>query len=503
MGHAARAEVRPGPAPPADGIVGIVGIGRIGPGSRLRSVGALLALLALVAAVLAPVLGAGFVFDDRADAIDNPAATPGGFFAALGVTNRPLLKATYALQRATSGVEPLPFHLVNLVLHLAATAMVCTLVRRWAAGPAAGRAVEPSGLVAWGAAAIWALHPAVVEAVAPVSGRSVLLSTVLLLGAVLLATGDGGVSRPRAAAIALLAFAAPSSRETALVLPALLLLWQATVGAAEPRARRAWRQLPALAGATLAALVLGLGDRQRELVAFSLGQRSALEALRGNLHALFEILGLWIAPDRISADPAAPHELAWSAPATLVRLALLVLVAVGVILFRRRAPRAALAAGWTLLALAPTNSILWRLDPVAPRALYLSSFGIVLALALVAARALAAPRRRPAAAAAATAAMLVVLALGLGTLARGAHRRAALWAEPAALWADAALKAPERTRPWLNLGIALMVADRLDAAEVALGAALALDPGESRARCALDSIRIRRLARSSDPRSSS
>jgi hypothetical protein len=40
-----------------------------------------------------------------------------------------------------------------------------------------------------------------------------------------------------------------------------------------------------------------------------------------------------------------------------------------------------------------------------------------------------------------------------------------------------------------------MAADRLEAAETALGAVLALDPGEARARCALDSIRIRRLAR--------
>jgi hypothetical protein len=42
--------------------------------------------------------------------------------------------------------------------------------------------------------------------------------------------------------------------------------------------------------------------------------------------------------------------------------------------------------------------------------------------------------------------------------------------------------------------VELLLSDQLDAAETALRRAAELAPGESAARCALDAIRIRRLA---------
>jgi len=440
-----------------------------------------------VAVALAPVLAAGFVWDDRADVLANPAATPAGFAAALGTTNRPLLKATYALQRATTGADPLPFHAVNLLLHLAATAAVFALARRVLA--AAGGA--HADLAAWGAAALWALHPAAAEAVAPVVGRSALLSSALLLAAVLLATRARPPGPRAMVAVGALAFAAPLARETALVAPALLLLWQLTLGADEPRAAAVRRQLPALAGASLAALAIALSARHRELLAFSLAERAPLDALRGNVSAVFELAGLWASPGRISVDPAQGADLPWSAPAMLARAAALAVVVTFALRARRRAPAAAFAAGWTLLALAPSNSIVWRLDPVAPRALYLASIGLVLLVALAATRAASAlSRGRPVRAAAAAAAL--ACALPLAALARSAQLRAGLWSDPAALWADAAAKNPASARPWQNLGVELLLADRLEPAEDAFRRALALAPGEARALCALDSIHIRR-----------
>lgn len=452
-----------------------------------------LLLLVAVGAALAPTLDVGFVYDDRGDVLDNPAASPEGFVAALGRTNRPLLKGSYALQRAATGAAARPFHAVNLALHLACTLLAFGLARRLARS--AG--VERTAWVGAFAAAVWALHPAAVEAVAPVTGRSVLLSTLLLLAALLLVTAERPPGLAVAGIAATLALAAPLARETALVLPALAFAWQATLGAGEGRSTALRRQLPLLAGALVAAGALALSARHRELVAFSLAARPPLEALRGNVAAVFDIARLWLEPGRLSVDPAPAAELAWGAPATLLRLALLAAVAAFAVLARRRRPLAAFACGWALLALAPANSIVWRLDPVSARPLYLATLVPVAALAVGVARAVAlAARRWPARDAAAAGPALAAAACLVGllttaTLARRSHERAHLYTDPTALWSDAAAKAPDRSRPWQNLGIELMLAERLDPAARALERALELDPSASSARCALTALRIR------------
>ncbi len=464
---------------------------------------ALMATLLLVAvgAALAPTLDAGFIFDDQVDVLDNAAASPEGFLPALGRTNRPLLKATYALQRATTGAAARPFHAVNLALHLACALAAFLLARRLARRAGAPR-VELVGALA---AALWALHPAVVEAVAPVTGRSVLLSTLLLLAALLLVTDDRPPGLAVAGLAALLALAAPLARETALVLPALGLLWQATLGTGESRAAALRRQLPLLAGVLLAAVALALSARHRELLAYSFAVRPPLAALRGNVFALFDIVRLWLEPGRISIDPAPTMDLPWSAPATLLRLALLAATTAFAFVARHRLPLAAFACGWALLALAPTNSVIWRLDPVSARPLYLATLVPLAALAAGVVRALS---RRPwssvggAARVARVAVGGLLFLLPTTSLALRAHERARLYSDPAALWSDAAAKAPGRARPWLNLGIELMLAERLDPAEGALERALAIDPAHSNARCALTALRIRRQANQMFERSS-
>lgn len=447
-----------------------------------------IALAALVSVVFAlvPTLAAGWIWDDRADVLGNPAATPEGLVAALGKTNRPLLKASYALQRAWAGNDPLPFHLANLLLHLGAAALVFVLVRR-ALG---GQRRSSSPFVALAAASIWALHPAVVDAVAPVSGRSALLSTVLLLVAFLMATGAAPPRRWVLLATALAAATAPLAKETALVLPALVALWQVTLGAREPVLAMRHRWLPILAGWSAAVAALAASDRQRELVAFSLVERGPLAALRGNVHAVVELARLWLAPGALSIDPAAPAEAPWSSPATLAKLALLAGLGVGAIALRRRLPVAALGVGWTLLALAPTNSVIWRLDPVAPRALYLASIGAIVLLATLF-RALVDSRRSGRLAAGVATVAIVALAAALAVATR---ERAVLYADPVAVWADAAFKAPTKARPRANLGVALLLSGRLDEAEAALAGARILDPLDARSACALDAVRIRRSA---------
>jgi tetratricopeptide (TPR) repeat protein len=422
-----------------------------------------LQLLGLLA--FAPALWGGFVYDDRRDILVNPAARADSFLDRLSQTVRPLLKASYALQDALTGHDPLAFHAVNLALHLGAILLLFALVAR--AGRAAGVSPPAADRLAGLTTGLWAAHPALAETVAYVSGRSMGLSAVLLLGCLLAATS----ARPRPWLAGGLALLAPLARETALVTPLLLLAWQVTVARTETRGAALRRALPVWLGAALAVLILALMARHRELVAFSLGQRGPLEALRANLFAIPEILRLWLEPARISVLPAQPVTYGWTDPPTLLRLAVLGALPVLALALRCRAPLVALAVLWTLLALAPTNSLIWRVDPVAVRPLYLAGIGVSLLLALV----LCGLRG-------AGLALAAALVLGLGLQARD---RATLYQDEVALFADAAAKAPEDARAQTMLGLVLANAGRVEEARSALSRALALDPYRTEAAKAL------------------
>ena len=428
------------------------------------------ALALLVAAVFANAARAGFQFDDWADVVGNPAATAATFLDRLPLTVRPLLKASYALQDWLHGSWAAGFHAVNVLLHAAATMLVLVLARRML------RLMGGDASLALVVAGLWAVHPAMAETVTYVSGRSAGLSGLLMLAALALATGP----RSRAAAIGagLCAALAPLARETALVLPALVLLWQVTLARAEPPPVAVRRIAPVLLGAGVAALVLAAMPAHRGLVEFSLQARGPVDALRGNVHAVADMLWLWLAPWQVSIDPAQPLAWGWLEAPTLVRLAGLAAAVAVALSLRRRAPLAAFAIGWTLLCFVPTNSVIWRVDPVALRPLYLAGLGPVLLLALVLGRL---DRLVPRAGAAAALALMAVLAAMT-------VQRNALYADPVALWQQAVDQAPERGRPWVGLGWALMEEGDLAGAERALAEGLAREPWNLGARHLLEVV---------------
>ncbi len=444
-----------------------------------------LLVAALAAAPFAAALGAGFVFDDEGEVVGS--VTPLATFAERLVTlGRPLLKATYALGVWAHGPSPSGFRLLNVALHAASAVLVFLLAERWlsARRPGDSGALRAA---AFAGAALWALHPLAAETVTYVSGRSMGLSTLLVLASLALVAADDVPSTRRGLGAGLLAFLAPLAKETALVLPLLLVWWEATLGPRDvPLRERARRLAPVLGGTAGAAFVLAVLPRHRELLGFSLAVRPPLEALRGNVQAVPAMLGLWAFPWRLSIDPAKPLEWAWTEAPTLLGLAFLGALAAVALVARRRAPFLAFAVGWSLLALAPSNSFVWRLDPVGVRPLYLASVGpAVLAAGLVGA-ALAA--RAPAFGRAAVAgALALASALGAGLVVRNARYRS-----PVALWEDAVRKAPGSARAKNNLGFAYLAAGRLDDAERLLEAAREADPAMSQPECGLAAIRIRR-----------
>lgn len=412
-------------------------------------------LLALTAGVFANALGVTFVLDDMGDIADNPSARAQTFFERLPFTNRPLLKASYALNDAAHGLVPFGYAVVNVALHMVTVALAFLLLKR------AFEATRNQGaaLCAVAACGLWAFHPALTESVTYLSGRSMVLSSVLVVGALLAATGE----RPRPLIAFFCAALAPLARETALVLPLILLWWTWTVGA--PRGR-AW---PVWLGSALAALIIALMPRHRELIAFSFEMRDPLTALRGNIHAATETLGFWLMPWRVTIFPDATSPYGWAEVPTLIRIAGFAAAWVLAFIFRRRAPALAFGIGLVLLALAPSQTFIWRADPVALKPLYLAGLGLCIA-AIDLMRRAGGPRT------VLVAALMLAVPLAVMTV-----QRNTLFSSELALYEDAVEKTPESASAWIAYGSALLSERRYDEAEVALDRGLDLRPYDERA----------------------
>lgn len=413
-----------------------------------------LLLLAAVAAAWGVGLGGGFRFDDWPNIVHDPAtAQAGAFLDRLGWGLRPLLRATYFLDHALWGMKATGFLLTNLLLHAGTVLAVFHL---------AARRLDHQG-AALVAALVFALQPANAEAVAYLSGRSVLLSTALLLGA-LLAHERGCETSPSARAwrwLSLLAFVlAALARETALAYPFLLWAWEVTRPGGGQR-RRAW--VPGLLAGCLACLLLAL-PRYRELAVYSAQLRSPLASLSANLASLPESLSLWFRPWALSLVHPAPDQTALRAA---LGLALLLLLAILAVRGTRPWPLAALAAAWVLIALAPTHGLMARRDLISERQLYLAWVGP----SLLAGGLWRFLRRSAASNLATVVGVAILLSAGGACL-----RRADLWRDEVRLWSDTVRKAPDSALAWNNLGAAHRDAGDVPAAAAAFRRAIALDP---------------------------
>ncbi|HUC86097.1 MAG TPA: tetratricopeptide repeat protein [Candidatus Acidoferrales bacterium] len=201
-------------------------------------------VLATVAAYW-PVFSAGFIWDDDAYVTENPLLTaPDGWFRIWFSAHSqsqyfPLVYTTLRMEYAMWGLNPLGYHVVNLVLHVGNALLIWKLLR-WLAVPGA-----------WLAAAVFALHPVQVETVAWVTELKNTESTLFYLLAIFawwkFCAGRGPWLYLLALGLHALALFA---KTTACTLPAamLLVLWirREPVG---------WRR----AAQTLPFLFLGFG----------------------------------------------------------------------------------------------------------------------------------------------------------------------------------------------------------------------------------------------------
>lgn len=361
---------------------------------RVRAVGAAV-LLALAA--YANSLANGFAYDDVGVIVDHPRiqsldSLPRVFTEPYwpekyGGSRLPLYRPITLLTLATDwGLwqgRPFGFHLMNVLWHALATALLTALLLRFATPLAAGVG-----------GALFAVHPVHVEAVANVIGRADVIAAVATFAALLWATRRNEHRPTTGVGVATLYFIAVWTKESAIVLPALLALVDALAGRWSPardprpylRSRvRVYVALVVAAAAALAGRVIALGT--------PVGHDAAPAFLPDAAFAtrLFTMMRVWpqylrllLGPFDLSPDYS-PAVILPAASLTVLgalgALVTLLLLAFAVVAWSR-APLVGAGILWAAVALLPVSNLIFTSGVVlAERTLYLASAGLSLAVA--------------------------------------------------------------------------------------------------------------------------
>ncbi len=354
-----------------------------------------IAALALLASGVG--LHNGFAYDDRWIIVQNANAhslnRPWEIFGTTywptsrgASLYRPLTILLYAAQWVFGGGSPGLYHFVNVSLYIVDSVLVLLLGLQ---------CLPRSG--AWVAAALFAVHPVHVEAVANVVGQAEVWTGLVLLSAVLIYVRErqGGVTIPRGWAVAIVALYVVGMliKENAIVLPALLVAAEIFL----VHDSRSWRErgeelLPLLLWMTLFALVFLLvrthvtgeigGDTEHpSLRHLSMGQRSLLM-----LGLVPEFGRLFVWPDHLSADYS-PRMVAGYQGWYLGLIPGAVLLSCIVLLFFvswRRAPVVTFGIAWLVISISPVANILIPTGIlIAERTLLVPSVGVVLAVGVL------------------------------------------------------------------------------------------------------------------------
>ena len=210
----------------------------------------LFGLILVLAVILAyqPVWYAGYVWDDDGRLTENPCIVgPLGLkeiWTTAGADLCPFVYTTFWFEHALWGLEPLPYHLVNMLLHATCAVLLWKILRH----------LSVPG--AWLGAALWAVHPVQVETVAWITEMKNTESCFFYLLAILFFVKwlqAGKEEKPGNAwnyrLMLIFAALAMASKSSTIVLPAVLGLCAWWV-----EGRWNWRHLLTLAPTALMAI---------------------------------------------------------------------------------------------------------------------------------------------------------------------------------------------------------------------------------------------------------
>jgi protein O-mannosyl-transferase len=425
-------------------------------------------------------IGAPFLYDDLDQILNNPSLADWHTFAhrfllapvafttdfrgAGGLSYRPLYWITLALDRHLWQLNPVGFHVTNLLLHIANGFLGFRLLRR----------LQISLVVAGSTSLLWLALPIHSEAVAWISGRAYPLSTLFVLLSLLLASHHLRTNKPLSLVLYFFTTMAAvlSHEQGLLVLPLTLVVAYAT-----PDAKPSRRSLLALCG--VAVLVSTVYFILKHVVAPNTESGPAAIksfALVFWKYVLWIVLPIHMSVERSTSTP--PNTLSFAAIAAWVGFATLI---AAIYLLRKAKSTESSGLLWLFIALAPFCGLIFIYQGMAERFTYLASMGLILCIASVAVEYRKSTRN-------------IVPALVLIWLTWGAYRlhtRVIDWTDPVALYRHSLEATPNSPTIFYNLGHSLHQKGDLTPAEEAYRSALRLQPQYQQALSSLGDIYAR------------
>ena len=346
---------------------------------------------------------------------------------------RPLLLVSYALNHAADGLNPRGYHLLNVVLHAANSALVFCLLLGVCRRPALSLA----------AAALFAATPMNAEAVNYISSRSELLMGFFFLLASWAYAGFARSANRIWYALAMAcAFLAVLSKSVAVILACVIPAIDLLISGRSGWVSRLKYQLPFL----LIGIVYVVATSDLVYKALNSPVRPFDIQAYTQLKAAAFYLALWCMPVALTVDHQFFPALAWSDPPVLAGFAFIGSL---VALWIYGGSRLLKFAGWWWMMLLLPSALVPLIVLVNEHRVYLAGMGLCLVGAWAISRL---PRRGGVALISSVAYVLI--------LASVSNQRTAVWADELTLWRDAAEKGPLMVKPHLRLGDALVDAAR-------------------------------------------
>ncbi len=463
----------------------------------------------LAVGVLTLVLGivygraarAPFVHDDNISVLHNPSIVrlwpPFGTVAQPGplrpprdavTSGRPLVNLTLALNYALGGYDPVGYHLVNLLIHIGASILLYSIVRRTLL---LERFRDRFGFaapqLALAVALVWAIHPFQTDAVEYVSQRTESLMGFFFLGtlygSVRYFAAEAGPERKLTATLATSAcWAGMACKEVMVTAPVLVLLfdWAFVSGSLRRAFQTAWPLYARLASSWAFLLALNF-DAPRSHAA---GLEAGLPACvwwftQAKVALIYLKLSLWPWPLIIH------HEtpIVWTLGAAWVWLVPVVAAGFATLFLLCQRNAAGYLGAWFFIILSPTFVVPMPSEVVAERRMYVPLAAVVVGVivggfAALTRRRLSTESNTAQVASSAFARRSLLIASGGLALVFAVVTSVRLHAyrDVISIWQDAVAHQPDNVRATINLGCALDEAGRPLEAIAQFERALVIDP---------------------------